>query len=471
MKRTLVIIIIQLIGLNYLSAQVFSATSGVPVNLNTGSTSYSLCSSVGNKSNIQFTVAGVGTLSATNALASINITFNASCVGGGGNLGALGLYIKSPSGTCLRIYNGANATPSASGIVNVALRDGYCLIEPNILSTWNTPKTTSGNFGVFLANPLTTMQSAFNNQNANGIWTIYAFEDGSAPCVSSIELLFGDPIVEDRLSSGDNCSSPIVWSGQPLCTQTLGKSGSTQMPGSITGPNTNSFGTISGATCQWNNANNNDVWIKFTASGGGRICISVSGLTISQQSIVVKDANRDNDNNPCTQVAKTNCFAPCVSNDPNWFVASCPRDAIYGATTGAQRNQQHCFLAQKDEVFYLVVDGNGGAETPFYITGISGPLPSILDIKDNPFIYIPRNNSGIDISMNGTVLKTNIGNKKYKQHIEIYDALGRLTFKEKRNVTGYSEFDLKNFMVSGFYIIKILLDDKLYSNFTFKVIY
>ena len=73
--------------------------------------------------------------------------------------------------------------------------------------------------------------------------------------------------------------------------------------------------------------------------------------------------------------------------------------------------------------------------------------------------------------MNGTVLKTNIGNKKYKQHIEIYDALGRLTFKEKRNVTGYSEFDLKNFMVSGFYIIKILLDDKLYSNFTFKVIY
>jgi hypothetical protein len=466
MKRTLVIIILQLMGLNYLYAQVsVNASSGLGVDLDVGSTNYSNCTTVGNKSNIQFAVSGVGVLSATNALASVNITFNASC---GGNIRDVMLYIKSPSGTCMRIYNGANATSNASGVVNVALRDGSCLLEPNNATDWTTNKGSSGHFGVFRANAASTMSSVFNAQNANGTWTIYAWESTvNAPCITSASLVFANPTILDQLSNGDNCSSPIVWTGQPLCAQTNGKTGSTQMPGSMSGPNTNTFGTIGGMTCDWNNANNNDVWIRFTATAGGVLCISVSGLQNSLQSIVVKDANADGDNNACTQNPRL------AGNDPNWIVASCPRsggNAIYGTTAGVTRNQQHCFAAQANEVFYLVVDGNGGAESPFYVTGISGPLPSILDIKDNPFIYIPRNKGDIDISMNGTVLKTNVGNKKYNQHIEIYDALGRLTFKEKRNVTGYSEYNLNNYIKVGFNVVKIYIDDKLSTTLTFKII-
>lgn len=359
------------------TGQVYvNASSGLGVDLDVGSTNYSNCTTVGNKSNIQFAVSGVGVLSATNALASVNITFNASC---GGNIQDVMLYIKSPSGTCMRIYNGANATSNASGVVNVALRDGSCLREPNNATDWTTNKGSSGHFGVFRANAASTMSSVFNAQNANGTWTIYAWESTvNAPCITSASLVFANPTILDQLSNGDNCSSPIVWTGQPLCAQTNGKTGSTQMPGSMSGPNTVTFGTIGGMTCDWNNANNNDVWIRFTATAGGVLCISVSGLQNSLQSIVVKDANADGDNNACTQNPRL------AGNDPNWVVASCPRsggDAIYGTTAGVTRNQQHCFPAQAGEVFYLVVDGNGGAESPFYVTGVSGPLPAILEVS------------------------------------------------------------------------------------------
>ena len=136
------------------------------------------------------------------------------------------------------------------------------------------------------------------------------------------------------------------------------------MPGSITGPNGTQFGTISGTNCGWNAANNNDVWVRFNATTNGIICIGISGLVQQLQSIIVTDANADGDNSECTQAARTN------TNDPNWIVVSCPRDAIYTTTSGTNSNQQHCFQATAGKTYYLVVDGNGGAESPFYISGI-----------------------------------------------------------------------------------------------------
>jgi len=123
-------------------------------------------------------------------------------------------------------------------------------------------------------------------------------------------------------------------------------------------------------SCQWNAANNNDVWVRMTPNASGTACIALSGLDVSLQSIVVNDPNTDGDNNPCT------CGG--CGNGQYWNVVFCPRNAIYGSTAGTGANQQHCFPVTAGQAYYLVVDGNGGAESSLMISEVSNllnPLP------------------------------------------------------------------------------------------------
>lgn len=452
--------------------QRFSTTTPLPVDLDNGS-NYTDCNSTGTKA-IQFTVSGLPTLSNSFSLASIDLSINGSC---GGDLRNLGMWIKAPNGTCMKIYNPGSSSinyPSYAGIFNLALRDGICLNEPNVnFSTWatNTNKFGSGNFGVFRANTSTNMSDFFNGINPNGPWTIYTSESSSyAPCITSASILFANSTVSDQTANGDNCSNPIVWSGQPICASTASKQPSAQSPGYFQ-PNNGpaSYESISGNNCQWNAANNNDVWVKFTANGAGTLCISISGLDGYLQSIVVKDADLDLNNNACSQVAKSK-----NGGDPNWIVVSCPstNTVIYDANNvggGTNWNQQHCFTAQLNETFYLIVDGTSGAQSPFYISGTSGPLPAILDKNESRFTGTKTQVQKEPVSMNGTRLNTNLGNKKVQQRILIYDGFGRLHYQTKQWTTGTSEQNLIEHMQSGMNIIKVVLEDGYGSSFTFKI--
>jgi hypothetical protein len=411
-KLTLLLLTTVLFGIT-LKGQIFPANSGVPVDLDAGSTNYSSCASPGNKSNIQFNVSGVGTLTPTHALSKVDLQFNAAC---GSNLRDVALYIKSPSGTCMRIYSGSGLGTSFSGLVNLSMRDGACLNEPNssnLSTTATTNITSSGNYGAFAANSTLDMSSVFNGENADGTWTIYAFESTiSAPCVNSVTLEFGNPTVVDKSSDGETCSTPVLWQGGPICASTMGKAPSALMPGSLTG-GTN-FGTIGGSICSWNGNNNNDVWIKFSPSVTGNICILISGAVFNMQTIVVTDANTDADNDPCTY---TGPFPNPAGNDPRWNLVSCPTTSgIYATTSGSQLCQQHCFNANAGQIYYLVVDGNGGVESSFYITGNLGsfnPLPIELvyfkgwnTTTENEIIWktaLETNNSFFDLekSTNG----------------------------------------------------------------------
>ncbi len=359
--------------------KTFATTTTLPLDLDAG-TSYASCTSPGTKA-FDFTVTGVGTLSATNALKQIKIQFDASC---GGNLRDIVGYIKSPNGTCIKIYTGNSATPTmgtswSSTSINIILTNpSTCLTAPNAsnLPTGSlTSATSSSNYGFFSTG--NDLVSTFNNESANGTWSIYWFENvTTAPCIKSLSIVFGDPVVNNRLTDGDNCSNPLQWGGDPICASTNSKTGSNQMPGSLSGAGGASFGTIGGATCSWNSANNNDVWIEFTPRNQ-TTCIGISGLQFNLQSIVVTDANQDADNNPCTGTA------PSAGNDPRWTIVSCPRDNVYNSPSGSQRNQNHCFTSVPGKKYFLVVDGNGGAESPFYISGTlgdfdAGPLPVTL---------------------------------------------------------------------------------------------
>ena len=353
----------------------------------------------------------------TNRLAKIELQLDPSC---GGNFRNLWFVLKKmPNGPCFVFYDGSSipttSMSATAGIQTINLIDnptcGADLSVPFFTSAQNLSKTTTGNTGFYKAGCHTcndgiapdvtldnqktqtdlvspaTLTTRFNNVDPNGEWRIFSlYTSGvtsNAPCFKSLTLSFGNPQAADRTPDGNDCESAIDWTGTPFCATSKNKTGSNLMPGSCA-PNTNftSPTKIGGEICGWNFANNNDVWIKYTAPKGGYICLNVSGLKIDQQSIMVTDANADNDNNACTQL---NNLKTCLltanggTNDPYWKVVSCPRDLSYNATSGSPYNQQHCFTAEEGKTYYLVVDGTDGVESPFYVSGLRGTSAATLN--------------------------------------------------------------------------------------------
>jgi len=361
----LILILINLQSVSY--SQSFTTTTTMPLDINTG-TNYTDCSNVGTKK-LEIPVSGlVNPLNATdNALKLIKLTFN-TCSSDPTDSYALRIngYIKSPQGTCLIIFPGATNALSTTytGETGVGIvSDASCNRSLNTDNLSNSGKNIldgSGNGGYFNAG--VDLGTYFLGENPNGIWTIYWWESTLTPaCIVDAELQFGIPSLKDETANGDNCSNAIVYTNEPMCVQTNGKTPSLNMPGWI-GPdivnNNNNFAS----GCVWNGANNNDVWIEITAPNNDEMCISISGLSSSLQSIIVTDPNVDGDNNACTG----------SNRGGYWDIVLCPRDnngAIYGGSSGDDKNQTYCWMPNAGQTYYLVVDGNGGNESPFYIYG------------------------------------------------------------------------------------------------------
>jgi hypothetical protein len=413
-------------------------------------------------------VIGVGTMSATNQLTLASICLN-DCGTGTKNFNAVQIRVMAPNGQCFGVYSGGLTTNGSGTHCLNLVSNNPCLNNPNTANEPSTgsPLTSSGNNGYYNAqfNGVATTYSSFTG-SADGTWKIIFSEStANPPGVEVIRLFFGDPNYTDQSANGDNCSNPIIWDGtSQICSNTTSKTGSTQMPGSIGGPNTNTFGTINGQTCGWNFANNNDVWIKYVAKKT-TTCLSISGISgtnISLQSIVVTDDNT-NDLDPCTQISRTS------TNDPNWQVVSCPRPSIYGTTAGSQFNQQHCFTSEIGKAYYLVVDGDGGGNSKFFIWGFD--FDGVLPLEETKYISIIRENQKTNVIMVKGILKTKTENNLLeRQNISIFDASGKLLYKSIYNVKGYSEIDLNKYLSTGINYIRVNVENKKYDQFIFKIL-
>jgi hypothetical protein len=375
LNRCYLLIIFLVIQLSSSGQQIFYATiASPPADLSNASGS---CATPGAGAPNMFpiSVSNVGTLSSSKAVCRINLTFT-NC-NGSFNLGTntspatagTQFRLMAPDGTtCFGIFSGGLGL--YDGTLNFGLVSSTtCLNNPSGGNMPTNP-TASGlnitsNSGLFVAgwNAVgLNLATAYNGINANGTWKlIFSESTSSEPCLQSASLVFGDPTVDNQIGNGDNCVNPIIWDGGPFCTATNGLNNSSQMPG-WQGPGLNTWGTFNGGlSCAWNFANNNDVWIKFIAQSS-QVCVNISGLDESLQSVVVTDSNNDGDNNPCTG----------AGGGQYWNLVSCPNSSIYTTTAGEDANQNHCFTATVGQTYYLVVDGNGGAESPFYVSGISG---------------------------------------------------------------------------------------------------
>ncbi|MBL7787307.1 MAG: hypothetical protein JNM36_15480 [Chitinophagales bacterium] len=343
------------------NAQTFNASTTFPFNVDGANGSCATPGS-GTPNVVTVPVSGIGTLSSGFALTQVRVTMT-DCGSGTKNMNAVAFRVMAPGGTCVGVYNGGLSTVATGSHTLNLVSSETCLNNP---ATANDPTSgatagTSGNYGFFNAQfggTGTNLTSSFTGINANGNWQIIFSEStASAPCIAGASLVFGDPTTSDQSANGNTCAAPIVWTGSPICASTNSKTGEINSPGSNTGQGDLTLSTFANGTCAWNANNNNDVWIKFTPTNTN-VCISISGLDFSLQSIIVTNPSGDG--------------STCTANGEQWNVVSCPRDAIYTTTSGSQLNQQHCFTATVGNTYYLVVDGNGGAESSFYISGVSG---------------------------------------------------------------------------------------------------
>lgn len=357
-------------------AQRFNNTSAVPRVLQGSTNFYSTCASPGTKS-ITFSVSGLSNLnSSDNQLVEIDLRLRSAT--DKYNLSNLTLFLKSPSGTCAQVatrMGQSNAVATNRDFHYKFRSPQSCLNKsPDYQTGGSMPTqavpTASSMYGVFS----TTMNlaTAFNGENPNGTWTLYFGRNDNCcsffPDAMEASLLFGQPEITNHSSSGNTCVTAVPWDGGPICLSTTGKTPDGNSPGWNGGSYT--------AGCAWNNSNDNNIWVSFQPTSS-TVCVNVSGIIgAGLQSIIVTDPNSDGDNNPCTP----------TTNGTYWTTVSCPRTSnqVYGELTGTPRSHNHCFTATPGQTYYIVIDGNAGSESDFYLTGISG-LPTILPVSLTSF--------------------------------------------------------------------------------------
>jgi len=102
-KTRIIVILVSSLDVALLNAQTFSATISSPVDL---ASAIGTCASPGvlNTSYFEIPVSGVNTLSSTNALYALTVSFNGTA--GSYRVRNMNIILQSPSGTCVAIYAG-----------------------------------------------------------------------------------------------------------------------------------------------------------------------------------------------------------------------------------------------------------------------------------------------------------------------------------------------------------------------------
>lgn len=202
--------------------------------------------------------------------------------------------------------------------------------------------------------------ATFNSLNPNGTWALKIVENTSTEIAfAGVDLEFGNAVdIVDLSSSTTN----DVCSGARCTDKTqvfIGTNNGYGNPGPSTDP------AITVGSCSWNGSKNNSAWFYFVANGP-TVGITISGLSAQLQSIGLNMSG--------------SCSSPVYSVPSG----GCPNDAVnnqYGGgathgSSGMSYNHELNFSGlTSGNSYYVVVDGTGGAISPFYIE-LTGSLTS-----------------------------------------------------------------------------------------------
>ncbi len=341
-------LIVLTFGFTAAQSQTFSNTA----NQSIGSWDVSLVKTI--------TVSGLPNVlsSPSNVLQQVNIQLG-NTADATRNLQSYVISLQSPNNTTVTIKNIHGSLTVSK--YNPKFRDHASLVFPVTYGSTKEPFDI-GYYRTEVANAF----NAFNGENPNGVWTLTISETSFASGIAfnRVDLHFGpQPTYNDISSStaNDDCSTA-------QCMETgkiiIGTNNGYANPGPSTDP------LIIGA-CDWNGAKNNSAWFYFKASATSAK-FTISGLSDNLQIVSFSNAGT--------------CAAPNYS----LVNGGCPRDAIndtytspqYTSTAGCTCNMQlNMSSLTIGNIYYVLVDGTGGAISPFYIEMESGAAPcSVLPI-------------------------------------------------------------------------------------------
>jgi len=286
------------------------------------------------------------------------------------------IYLKSPNGSEYKILDGGTVLYKD---VNVRLRDHSQLNRacqksspvPYAVGYYRTE--TSGTFDNFIG------------EDPDGDWEI-RFDNNSTrtrPIITNVELVFGVLTEENILSStaNDACATP-QWFCQDseVIYQNVGHSGDNSVD-----PPCSSIACTPQNLCAWNNNLDNTSWFAFNATQTTAV-VTISGMSGAdhQQFIVVGNSSGSNS---------------CSQSDLYTLTGGCPTDAANNYNSlynnGTYYNMEFNLSGLTvGDTYYLITDGDGGAQSPAYLTVDGASDCTVLPIELIDFNG--TNNNGIN---------------------------------------------------------------------------
>lgn len=304
-------------------------------------------------------------------LRQVNIQLGTSACTG--NLSSYFARLVSPAGTIIQLF-GPFTTSGTSMWMNIKLRDDPALERVRDYQTTTQQAYWPWNVGYYR----TDVAGAFatvNGENPNGNWTLQIAENTiTEVSFERVDLVFGPPIVVNDVtgtSTNNACAGATCVDGFAVVRGT--NNAFSQLdplyPGDAVGG------------CAWNGANNNSGWYRFIASGTTAY-ITVSGManttgtaSADMQLVVVRATNPICSGLPSV-VPPGGCPDPPTTGNnntsyatPNGGVGTVGNIYLNGITANSEFNLSGLTAGQS---YYLIIDGNGGASSTFYIEMPSG---------------------------------------------------------------------------------------------------
>jgi len=358
--------------------------------------------------------------------------------------------LTAPNGAFIDFFPTNKLTTNTSvQWVRVKFRDHAALEMINEYPNAHQEDIHPYSIGYYAIQTVDGFLSTFNGVNPNGIWT-FAIKENSTDEISfnSVTLKFGPKILVNNIQNQvyyDNCVTSQCFDGRQVTVASNMYLQNGDPILTATNPN---------GSCWYNGANNNSGWFDFKASSTTAY-ITVSGMSSSSTAA-----------NQMQLVVVQRPAAGCVNQNSSWVIptggcslaSSTPaNNTAYlsgsggggftystGITGNVEFNLSGLTVGQ---TYYLYIDGNGGATSPFYIEGLTGiatcdnlfvPLPiewysfnaniynktthimwQTATERDNDFFTVERSANGIDWEVLELIDGAGVSNELL--HYETYD--------------------------------------------------
>lgn len=280
------------------------------------------------------------------------------------NIASLTARLTDPAGNTVTLFApGYFYDTDFSRFVNISFRDHPSL--KRVSDYTNSYLGMPYSFGHYRTEAANAYQAFNTTTDVNGTWVLEMIENTATEIqFNSVELVFGPPFTYIDITGA---------SANNLCAQAqCMQSGAGEI---ILGTNVNytqnqpNFPNLNLNGCNWNAEPNNTSWFKFTASASN-VDLSVSGFTNApQQTIVLRNTGT--------------CAAPA------WSMVGCPWSMFVpncNTTTGdpllyhrvcydggTKFNHGYSLTGLTvGEEYFLIVDGQSGANSTFYMEITNG---------------------------------------------------------------------------------------------------